>query len=110
MKREREIKGRHRREQTKERSDMGRGRDRMRSDRTNRARRARSSRLLELGKNGVNVVERRVDLAADLGSCEDDLAADEDEQDDLGLDHAVDEAGEELSEEREEASVQSSLR
>jgi len=37
-----------------------------------------------------------VDLLADLGTSQDDLAADEDEQDDLGLHHAVDETREEL--------------
>jgi len=44
----------------------------------------------------VDHLERLVDLLADLGASEDDLAAHEDEKDDLGLDHAVDETREEL--------------
>ena len=37
-----------------------------------------------------------VDLFTNLGTGQDDLARHEDEQDDLGLHHAVDETGEEL--------------
>ena len=81
------------------------------------------SRLAEFDKHSVDRVEGRVDLFSDLrrptrvtrsvkasyvvGSCpsasnnylctrEDNLARDKDEQDDLGLDHTVDEAGEQL--------------
>ena len=44
----------------------------------------------------VDHLERLVDLLADLSASEDDLAAHEDEKDDLGLDHAVDETREKL--------------
>jgi len=54
------------------------------------------SRLAEVGEHRVDELERLVDLLADLGTSEDDLAGDEDEQDDLRLHHAVDETGEEL--------------
>ena len=37
-----------------------------------------------------------IDLLTDFCAGEDNLATDEDEEDNLGLDHAVDEAGEEL--------------
>jgi hypothetical protein len=37
-----------------------------------------------------------IDLFANLGTGQDDLAADEDEEDDLGLHHAVNETREEL--------------
>lgn len=49
-------------------------------------------------QHGVDVVERHVDLLADFGTRQDDLARNEDEQDHLGLDHAVDETREELVE------------
>lgn len=44
----------------------------------------------------VNHLESLIDLLADLGTSENDLAADEDEQDNLGLDHAVNQAREQL--------------
>jgi hypothetical protein len=47
-------------------------------------------------QDSVDVVERHVDLFTDFGACQDDLARDEDEEDDLWLDHAVDETREEL--------------
>lgn len=53
-------------------------------------------RLAEVRQDGVDELERLVDLLANLGTGQDDLAADEDEEDDLGLHHAVDETREEL--------------
>lgn len=50
----------------------------------------------ELGQDGVDLVEGRVDLLADLCTRQDDLARDEDEQDNLGLDHSVNQPGEQL--------------
>lgn len=50
----------------------------------------------ELGQDGVNLVEGRVDLLANLCTRQDDLARDEDEQDNLGLDHPVNQPGEQL--------------
>ena len=47
-------------------------------------------------QHGVDHLEGLVNLLADLGSCQDNLAADEDEQDNLGLHHAVDETREQL--------------
>jgi len=47
-------------------------------------------------KNRVNHLERLVDLLANLGSSEDNLAADEDEKNNLWLDHTVDETREQL--------------
>ena len=47
-------------------------------------------------QHGVNHFEGLVDLLADLGTGEDDLAADEDEEHNLGLDHPVDETREQL--------------
>ena len=44
----------------------------------------------------MDVVERLVDLLPHFGAGQHDLSGDEDEEDDAGLDHAVDEAGEEL--------------
>ena len=54
-----------------------------------------SKRQLTL-KDGVDHLKGLVDLLADLGASENDLAAHEDEEHNLGLDHAVDETGEEL--------------
>jgi hypothetical protein len=47
----------------------------------------------------VNLVKGHINFLADLCTGEDNLTRDKDEQHDLGLDHAVDEAGEELSSE-----------
>lgn len=47
-------------------------------------------------KHGVDHFERLVDLLTDLGTGEDNLAADEDKKHDLGLDHAVDKTREQL--------------
>jgi hypothetical protein len=41
-------------------------------------------------------LEGLVDFLADFGASEDNLAADEDKKNDLGLDHAVDETGEQF--------------
>ena len=54
------------------------------------------SGLAEVGEHGVDELESLVDLLANLGTSQDDLARDEDQEDDLGLHHAVDETGEEL--------------
>jgi hypothetical protein len=54
------------------------------------------SGLAEVGEHGVDELKRLVDLLADLGTGQDDLAGDEDEEDDLGLHHTVDETREEL--------------
>lgn len=48
---------------------------------------------------GVYIVESVVEVLANLGTGQDDLARDEYEQNDFGLDHAVDETGEELQSE-----------
>jgi hypothetical protein len=47
-------------------------------------------------QHGVDHLEGLIDLLSDLGTSEDNLAADEDEEHDLGLDHAVDETGEQF--------------
>lgn len=52
--------------------------------------------LAEVRQHGVDELESLVDLLTDLGTSQDNLAADEDEQDNLGLHHAVDETGEQL--------------
>eukprot|EP00324_Dicrateria_rotunda_P000010 CAMPEP_0206164080 /NCGR_PEP_ID=MMETSP1474-20131121/14101_1 /ASSEMBLY_ACC=CAM_ASM_001110 /TAXON_ID=97495 /ORGANISM="Imantonia sp., Strain RCC918" /LENGTH=233 /DNA_ID=CAMNT_0053566779 /DNA_START=33 /DNA_END=732 /DNA_ORIENTATION=- len=52
--------------------------------------------LAVLLEDGVYLLEGLLDLLAQLAAGEHDLARDEDEQHDLGLDHPVDEAGEEL--------------
>lgn len=44
----------------------------------------------------MQLLERRVHVALGLGARDDDAARDEDEEDDLGVVHAVDQAGEEL--------------
>jgi hypothetical protein len=54
------------------------------------------SGLAEVGEHRVDQLESLVDLLADLGSGQDDLARDEDEEDDLGLHHTVDETGEQF--------------
>ena len=54
------------------------------------------SLLLKVLEYRVDVVERLVDLLPHFGAGQHDLSGDEDEEDDAGLDHAVDEAGEEL--------------
>ena len=50
----------------------------------------------EIGQDRVDEFESLVDLLTDLGTSEDDLTADEDEQDNLRLHHAVDETREKL--------------
>ena len=47
-------------------------------------------------KHRVDLLKCLVNLLANLGTSQDDLARDEDEQDDLGFDHAVDEPREEF--------------
>lgn len=54
------------------------------------------SRLAEVGQDRVDELESLVNLLANLGTSKDDLAADEDEQDNLGLHHAVDETREQF--------------
>jgi hypothetical protein len=56
----------------------------------------RSSRLAEVRQDRIDELESLIDLFADLGTREYDLAGDEDKQDDLGLHHTVDETREEL--------------
>lgn len=56
----------------------------------------RCSRLAEIRQDRVDELESLVNLLTDFGTSEDDLAADEDEQDDLRLHHAVDETREQL--------------
>ena len=51
------------------------------------------SGLSEVGEHGVDELKGLVNLLADLGTGQDDLAGDEDEEDDLGLHHTVDETG-----------------
>src|SRR5437868_2074162 len=48
------------------------------------------------GKHRVDHLEGLVDLLTNLRTRQDNLATDEDQQDNLRLDHAVDEAGEQL--------------
>jgi len=47
-------------------------------------------------QHGIDHLEGSVDLLSNLRAGEDDLAADEDQEHDLGLDHAVDQTGEQL--------------
>lgn len=47
-------------------------------------------------KDGIDHLEGLIDLLANLGTSEDNLAADEDQEYDLGLNHAVDETREQL--------------
>jgi len=54
------------------------------------------SDLAEVRKRGVDQLEGLINLFSDLGTSQDDLAAHEDKQDNLGLDHAVDETREQL--------------
>ena len=54
------------------------------------------SLLLEVLEDGVDVVERLVDLLPNFGTGQHDLPGDKDEEDDARLDHAVYEAGEQL--------------
>jgi len=60
------------------------------------ARRDPFSSLAEVGEHGVDELESLVDLLADLGTSQDDLARDENEENDLRLHHTVDETGEEF--------------
>ena len=57
--------------------------------------RALAKNVLTL-KHGINHLEGLVDLLTDLSAGQDDLAAHENEQHDLGLDHAVNETREQL--------------
>ena len=50
----------------------------------------------EILQHGVDHLEGLVDLLSDLGTSENDLAADEDQEDDLRLDHTVDKTREQL--------------
>lgn len=52
--------------------------------------------LAEIRQDGVDELESLVNLLSNLGTGEHNLAADEDEQDNLGLHHAVDETREEF--------------
>lgn len=52
--------------------------------------------LAEVAKHRVDEFESSIDFLADFGAGEHDLAADEDEKNDLGLHHAVDQAGEQF--------------
>lgn len=52
--------------------------------------------LAEILQDGVDQLEGVVNLVADLGTSEDNLAAHKDQEHNLGLDHAVDETGEQL--------------
>lgn len=52
--------------------------------------------LAEVLQHRVDELKGVVDLVPDLGTSEDDLAADEDKKHDLGLDHAVYKTGEQL--------------
>jgi hypothetical protein len=54
------------------------------------------SRLAEVRQDRVDELKGLVDLLADLGTGQDDLARDEDEQNNLGLHHTIDETREEL--------------
>lgn len=47
-------------------------------------------------QDGVDQLESVVDLISDLGTSEDNLAANKDQEHDLGLDHAVDKTREQL--------------
>jgi len=47
--------------------------------------------LLEVFENGVNVVEGFVNLLPDFGSRQNNLSGDENEENDLRFDHAVNE-------------------
>ena len=48
------------------------------------------------GKHRIDQLEGIVDLLSNLGPCQDDLAADEDQKNDLRLDHTVNETREEF--------------
>lgn len=52
--------------------------------------------LAEILQDRVDELEGVIDLITDLGAGKDDLAADEDQEHDLGLDHTVDQAREQL--------------
>jgi hypothetical protein len=52
--------------------------------------------LAEVTEDRVDELKGLVDLFTDLGTSEDDLARDKDEEDDLGLHHAIDETWEQL--------------
>src|SRR5271163_4111689 len=47
-------------------------------------------------KSGVDGLKRLINLFANLGASEDNLATDEDQQNDLWFDHAIDEAREQF--------------
>lgn len=52
--------------------------------------------LAEILEHRVDELKGVVDLVADLGTCEHNLATHEDQEDDLGLDHAVNETREQF--------------
>ena len=54
------------------------------------------SNLAEVREHGVDEIERLVNLFADFGTSQDNLAADEDEEHNLRLHHSVDETREQL--------------
>ena len=56
----------------------------------------RRSRLAEIRQDGVDELKGLVDLLTDLSTSKNNLPAHEDEQDDLGLHHAVDETRKEF--------------
>jgi len=50
--------------------------------------------LFEILKHRVDHLESLIDFFTDFGTCQDDLAADEDQENDLRLHHSVDETRE----------------
>jgi len=44
----------------------------------------------------VRYLEGAIDFLADFGACEDDFARDEDQENDLGIDHSVDQPREQF--------------
>jgi len=54
------------------------------------------SDLLEVLKHRVDHFEGLVNLLSNLGASQDNLAADEDQEHNLGLDHTIDETREQL--------------
>lgn len=63
---------------------------------SNRARKVGKHFQIHTLQDRVDHLESLIDLLADLGAGQNDLAADENQEDDLGLDHAVDETREQL--------------
>jgi len=54
------------------------------------------SDLAEILQHGVDHLEGGINLLSDFGTSKNNLAAHKDEQDDLGLNHTVDQTGEQL--------------